>query len=223
MRRFIKDNWREALKVAVIILVMSFIAVVVSEKLKTETFQQKVEIMGLWGPVVIIFYIAASHIVVPLAGTPGTVVALSVYGLVKGWILIYLGSLISASVNFYIARVLGRKWVIRLAGKDSVRKIDKFVNVMGTKLLIMARLVGFPLYEFISYAVGFTNMSFTKYFVITATLSLISGTIISILFYYSLASPILLSILLGVIILVGVLFTSYTIWLYQRSVKDELD
>ena len=217
MNELWKENWKEVVKVVAIIVVFSFIAVIISSWLKTEIVQQKVESLGILGPLIIIIYIAASHVIAPLTGFPGTVAALSVYGLVKGWLLIYIASLISATLNFYIARILGRNWVIKLSGKDSVKKIDRFIDIMGTRLLIIARLFGSPLYEFISYAAGFTNMSFKKYFAITALVSPITGTIITVYAYWSLDSPLKLSIFLFVMILMGVIFTWYTVWLYLRT------
>lgn len=219
MKKFFKDNWKDVIKISIVIIIASYVAVVFSSWLQTDPAQEKIKNLGFWGQVVTMLYVASSHVVAPLAGTPGVVVALSAYGLFKGWLIVYLGSLLSATINFYIARIFGRKWVIRLAGKKSISKIDKFVTIMGTRVLIIARLFGFPLYEFISYAVGFTNMSFKKYFLITALVSQIPGTIITLFFYYSLSSPIALSFLLGSLILAGGLFGLYTIQLYKKTNK----
>ena len=221
MRELLKENRNEVVKVVIVVIVFSFIAVVISNWLKTEVIQKKVQSLGILGPLIIIIYITASHVIAPLAGFPGTVLALSVYGLVKGWVLIYIASLISATLNFYIARILGRVWVIKLSGKDSIKKIDRFVDIMGTRLLVIARLFGSPLYEFISYAVGFTSMSFKKYFLITALVSPIPGTIITIYAYRSLDSPLSLSIFLLVMILMGILFTWYTVRLYIKTVPKK--
>ncbi|MFC1625964.1 TVP38/TMEM64 family protein [Patescibacteria group bacterium] len=123
----------------------------------------------------------------------------------------------SAIINFYISRFLGRKWVIKLAGKDSIKRIDQLTDIMGEKLLIFARLFGFPLYEFVSYAVGFTNMSFKRYFLITATLSVIPGTLLTIWMYYSLASPLSLSVFLVTVVLIGALFSWWSVRFYLRK------
>jgi len=219
MKKLLKEHWKETVKVFLFIIIMSYIAVLASGWLQSGDVQEKVLAAGYWGPIIITLYVAASQVVAPLAGTPGIVVALSVYGFAWGWLMTYLGSLLSATINFYIARYLGRNWVIRLAGKKSISRIDKFVKIMGTRLLIMARLVGFPLYEFISYAVGFTNMSFNKYFLITAIFSLIPGTLTTLIVYRSLASPFAMSVFMGSVIIIGIIFTWYTVKLYLDSQK----
>ncbi len=220
MGKLLRNNWKEVVKVAAIILVASYIAVEVSTWLQGKIIQENISSLGILGPILIIIYMTLSHIVAPLTGTPGTVVALSLYGLGKAIIIVYIASLISAAINFYIARKLGRYWVIKLAGKDSIKRIDQITTVMGTKLLIIARIFGAPLYEFVSYAAGFTNISFKRYMLITATVSFIPGVIISYLFYNSLESSLSLSVLLGSLIGLGILFTWYVVRLYQKAAKS---
>lgn len=216
MKKLLKEHWKEIFQVTLFIFVMSFVAIRVNGWLQSDMVHEKVESTGYWGVVILVLYVAASHVIAPLAGSPGMIVALSVYGLYKGWLITYLGSLLSATINFYIARMLGREWVIKLAGKRSINKIDRFIELMGVRLLIIARLFGFSVYEFISYAVGFTNMSFKKYFLITATASLLPGTLVTIWVYNSLDSPFAFSIFLATMILTGILFTWYIVWLYTK-------
>jgi len=220
MNKLIKENWKEISKVLIAIIVVSIVTVYVSQLLKTDNVKEYIEKIGLFGPLLLILYTALSQIVAPIAGTPGNIVALSVYGFWGGWVLHFIGALISASLNFFIARYLGRNWVIKLAGKKSISKIDKFVDVMGTRLLIMARIFGFPLFDYISYAVGFTNMSFKKYFLITAFTSLFTGTLVMYLLYNSLSSAFFLTIVLGSFTLIGILFAWYMVWLYQKQLQE---
>jgi uncharacterized membrane protein YdjX (TVP38/TMEM64 family) len=48
---------------------------------------------------------------------------------------------------------------------------------MGTSLLIISRLFGFAVFELISYAAGLTTLSFRRYFVITAVISLVPNLV----------------------------------------------
>src|SRR3989344_628895 len=221
MKKAIWENWREIVKVVAMVLVLAFVAVLVSNWLKTEMAQQRIESLGIWGPAVVVLYVTASHVFAPLAGMPGVVVALSAYGPVMGWVYVYLASILSAVINFYVARKLGRKWVIRLAGKEAIKRIDRFVNIMGTRLLIVARVFGFPLYEFVSYAAGFTAIPFSKYLLVTALVSPIPGIIFTILTYYSLSSPWMIASLMGILIAIGVVFTWYTATLYLKFQKTD--
>lgn len=217
MKKVLLKNWKEIIRVMVVVFGLSFVSVMMSGWLRTDMMQEKIALLGIWGPVVVILYVTASHIFAPLAGTPGVVAALSVYGPIAGWVYVYLASILSATINFYIARSLGRVWVVRLAGKESINRIDRFVNIMGTRLLIMARLFGFPVYEFVSYAAGFTAIPFSKYLAITALVSPIPGILFTFLTYSSLGSPWMMAIVMGLLIGIGAIFTWYTAWLYLKS------
>ena len=150
------------------------------------------------------------------------IVAFAAYGLLKGWIFLYIASLISAAINFYIARTLGRKWVIKLAGRKSVEKIDRFVEIMGIKLLIIARTFGFPLFEFISYAAGFTNISFKTYMLITSLLIPIPGVIFSVFTIKALASPFGMVLLYISMFVIGTLLSWYTVKEYLKIKRGDL-
>ena len=219
MKEFIKDNSKEFLKILILVIVLSFISVIASNWLRSEIIQEKVDKLGIWGPLIVILYTIISHIVAPLAGTPGIIVTLSAFGLFKGWLYLYVASLISATINFYIARKWGRDWVIKLAGRDSINRIDQFVEIMGIRLLVIARLFGFPLYEFISYAVGFTTIPFRTYIIITALIMPIPGILFSILLYQSLTSPFILIAVMFTTIIVGILFSWYTANIYLKVNK----
>ncbi|MFC1625965.1 hypothetical protein ACFL1Q_02915 [Patescibacteria group bacterium] len=88
MKRLLKEHWREVLKIGLVVVLMSFAAVYLSSWLRTDYIRQKVQASGFLGQIIVILYITTSQVIAPLAGTPGAVVGLSVYGLYKGWLLI---------------------------------------------------------------------------------------------------------------------------------------
>ena len=75
--------------------------------------------------------------------------------------------MLSATVNFWIAKKLGRNLVAKLFGKKDMNKIDQFTEDFGVKSLIFLRIYQGHLVDFISYAYGLTSMKFTSYIVIT--------------------------------------------------------
>lgn len=138
--------------------------------------------LGIFGPLIIVCYIAISHILAPLAGTPGVVVSAALFGIYQTVFYLYIAGLISSVINFWISRKLGRKWMVRVAGRKTAVKIDEFVEVFGDKLLIISRLFGFAFFEVISYAAGLTIISFKKYFLITLIFSAVPAFIFAFLF-----------------------------------------
>ena len=163
-----KSRTKELTILVAVIILVSILIMISLPYLNSPKFTNFVKSSGSFGPLVIILFIAISQIFAPLPGSPGIIVSLAVFGWAETRIYAYIGSLISAAVNFYIARKYGRNWVKKLAGKNSMKDIDEFANVEGTEALAVSRLLGFPLFDYISYAAGLTTMSFHRYYLITA-------------------------------------------------------
>ena len=138
--------------------------------------------MGPMGPIFIVSFTAFSQIFAPLPGSPASLLSIAVYGYTTTVIFVYLGGLLSASISFYLSRRFGRKLVIKFVGQNTMNEIDDFAKAEGTEVLIISRLIGFPLFDYISYAAGLTNIPFNKYFAITAVCSVIPTLILAVLF-----------------------------------------
>jgi len=177
------------------------------DAVKIESFAKQ---LGVFGPLVVIIYIVLSHILAPIAGTPGVLVGAVLFGVPKTVFYLYVAGLISATVNFYISRKLGRKWVKKLAGEKTMQNIDEFTNVFGIKILILSRVFGFSLFEVISYVAGLTIISFKKYFLLTAVFSAIPAVIFAIVFKNAnLQSGLVLFVWVGTIIITGTIFAFF--------------
>lgn len=206
-------------KILLILILTSIFSWWVFPQITSEGFQNIVKQSGHLGPLVLIIYIVLSHVFVPLSATPVVILSYGLFGVVATSIYVYVAGLISATINFYIARKFGRVLVERLAGKKSMESIDDFATKSGNKVLIISRLFGFPIYDVISYAAGLTEISFKNYFIITAVFGAIPA-VIFLLFLkdVDLTQPRNFIILTGVVILVGVLF-AYLLKQYFKKLK----
>lgn len=167
-----KTQWYNMIFVLIALVALYFLLrYVLVPVINSDEFKVFIEEIGAWGYLIIIFYIVISHVFAPIMGTPGVLLGVSIYGLDIALTLLYIASLISSTINFYISRIYGRKWVIKLAGEKSMNKIDEFVQMEGKTILILARLFGFSFFDVISYAAGLTKMDFKTYFIITAITS----------------------------------------------------
>lgn len=153
--------------------------------LRSDEFQQFINNIGILGPAAIIIYIVISHILAPLGGAPAMIASLAIYGLIPTLIYHYIASMISATINFYISKKFGKPIVEKLAGKKTYKQIESFVQKTQKSLLIAGRLIGISFFEIISYAAGFTKVSFKKYIIITAIFSLPSYIVFSAILYKS--------------------------------------
>src|SRR3989338_6827984 len=140
----------------IILKVLGIIAViVVATKLllpdvSSPGFKSFVEGQGILGPLAIIGYTIVSHIVAPLVGSPVTFLSIALFGAVKSMLFLYIACMISACINFYISRKLGRKWVGKLAGEGTMNDIDRFLGVSGIGVLVVSRIFCFALFDIIS-------------------------------------------------------------------------
>lgn len=176
------DQIREVISILLLLaFIIAFINWVVPT-LGTAEVQNFVKKVGPLGPLIIMTYTVVGHIFAPMTGTPIVILSLALYGLFPSLVITYLAHLVSAAINFQISRQLGRKWVKKLAGQRSLKQIDDFSKVEGTDILILSRLLGFPVFEYISYAMGFTSISFTKYMRITALAHLVPSIIFMLIF-----------------------------------------
>lgn len=181
--RFLKNKkFFKLIKGLIVILV-----ILISLRLLISTFTLNhlkiyIKELGPLAPLAIIIYTIISHIFAPLSGTPAILLSFTLFGIYKTMIYLYIASLTSAVINFYISRKYGRKKVIKLVGKKTMKEIDNYLEFCGTKVLILSRLFGFAVYELISYAAGLTNIKFQKYFIITLLFGFIPNFIFIFLF-----------------------------------------
>jgi len=216
-----KEKLREIVKVLLVITILSFALRWLIPTLTSVQFKTFVEKLGYFGPLVVIFYTIISHIFVPLAGTPGILLSIAVFGLHKTMFYIYTASMVSAAVNFYISRKFGRKWVTKLAGRKTMNEIDNFVEISGIKILILARIFGFSLFEVISYAAGLTNIEFKKYFTITLIFTLIPNIIFTYLFKNTdFTSGSNLIIWIATLIVTGLIFSFFIKTYIKKRKRD---
>ena len=166
----------EVLKIAgVVVFLYILLKAILIPLIISEGFKDFTASLGFFGYFIVIGYTVLSHVFAPLAGTPGVLLGVTIYGVKTGMFLLYIASLISATINFWISKKFGRKLVTKLVGEKSMKEVDEFTSVEGKQVLIISRLFGFPIFEFISYAAGLTNISFKDYFIITAIASIFTN------------------------------------------------
>lgn len=128
---------------------------------------------GWFGPLLIGLFLLLTQVFAPLSGTPVMIVGIKLYGYPQTMALLYGSCLVSAILNFWIARRYGRNLVKKLVGEKALKSIDELSQLNERVLLISSRIFGYSFFDLISYAMGLTKISFKKYFVYTASLTLI--------------------------------------------------
>jgi uncharacterized membrane protein YdjX (TVP38/TMEM64 family) len=139
-------------------------------------FREWVAGLGAWAPLVFILgYAVAAVAFVP--GSPFTLAAGAVFGLVRGTIYAFLGASLGATAAFLVARYAARGWVERrLAGHPRLSALDRAVGREGGRLVVLVRLSpAFP-FNLLNYALGLTRVRLPAY--LLACFAMLPGTLL---------------------------------------------
>ena len=129
---------------------------------------------GIWGPVVFaLVYAAGVCLFIP--GTLLTTLGGAIFGPYRGFLYVWAGAMLGASIAFWIGRTLGRDLAASLVG-DRLKKYDEAIERNGFATTLYLRLVYFP-FTPMNFGMGLTRVRFRDYFFGTA-LGIIVGVFI---------------------------------------------
>jgi uncharacterized membrane protein YdjX (TVP38/TMEM64 family) len=176
MNNLKKSIW---LKIGIIVLIFSiyFFVKPVQNTIKQMIFllgMLDVEVIkgyilsfGIWAPIISFILMILQSVAAPLPAFLITFANAGLFGWVKGAILSWSSAMAGAVLCFYIARFFGRDAVEKLTSKFALEEVDKFFEKHGKYAILIARLLPFISFDIVSYAAGFTSMSFWSFFLAT--------------------------------------------------------
>jgi uncharacterized membrane protein YdjX (TVP38/TMEM64 family) len=133
---------------------------------------------GIWAPVVSLLLMLLQAVVAPLPSFAVTAANGMVFGPLWGGLLSWIGALGGAATSFYIGRLFRKKAADELLAKRDLRGyVERISGKYGFRVLIIARLVPFISFDFISYAAGLSYISGSSFLLATG-LGMIPGTIL---------------------------------------------
>jgi len=174
------DHRKKAVTKAIILLAFIVAAILlvrftpVTEFLTAETLGQSLEAAGFWAPLIFIIIYAAG-VCLFLPGTLLTGLGAAIFGAYWGFLYVWFGAMIGASIAFWIGRTLGREFAASLIG-NKLKKYDDAIERNGFATVLYLRLVYFP-FTPMNFGMGLTKVNFRDYFFGTG-LGIIVGTFI---------------------------------------------
>lgn len=119
-------------------------------------------------PVLYVAVRASAIIFPPLPGTAIDLVGLGLYGWLKGFIYSEIGVMAGSMISFYLARIFREPLVAKFT---PVRKFNSWHNgLSGRKQfwgLVGLRIFSNPLFDYVGYLAGLSQMSAAKFFIAT--------------------------------------------------------
>ncbi|MCK5506865.1 MAG: TVP38/TMEM64 family protein [Thermodesulfovibrionia bacterium] len=135
-------------------------------------------ISGLGSVAPLIF--TAIYILACVLLLPGAILTLGagvVFGVVKGSIVVSIGSTLGATCAFLVGRYLARGWVSgKISGNEKFKAVDEAVAREGWKIVLLTRLSPVFPFNLLNYAFGLTKVSLKQYF-LASWIGMIPGTI----------------------------------------------
>jgi len=135
-----------------------------------------IQTLGPAAPAILVLvYVVACVLLVP--GTIITLGAGFLFGLVEGYAVVAVGSVVGSTAAFLIGRTVARNWMSeRVKDKPKFKAIDEAVGRRGLYIVFLTRLS--PLFPFtlINYFYGITAVSLRDY-VLASWVGMIPGTL----------------------------------------------
>jgi len=157
----------------VIAIILLFKYTSIRSYINATKLQEFIQSFGFWAPLVYIVIYA----IAPILMFPGSILSLAgglAFGPLWGTAYTALGATIGACGAFWVARIMGRGFVEKLA-KGKSKTFDDSAAEHGLQIILLLRLV--PLFPFnaLNYAAGLSKIKFKDYFIGTL-IGIIPGT-----------------------------------------------
>ena len=126
---------------------------------------ERIEEMGVWGPVVFVCAYAAATV----AFAPGSILTLAggaIFGIARGTAIVFVGATTGAALAFLVARYLARSAIeSKVADYPRFAAIDSAIGEQGRKIVFLLRLSPVFPFNLLNYALGLTRVRFADYLV----------------------------------------------------------
>jgi uncharacterized membrane protein YdjX (TVP38/TMEM64 family) len=137
-----------------------------------------VESFQAGGPPILFAAMIVQALAIPIPSELVLICGGAAFGLLSGWLVGALGSVVAAFVAFYISRKGGRSVAMRFVGERGIEFADNWFNHWGVWAVLLGRITPFIPFDVISYSAGLTQMKFRSFIVPT-----VIGTLPRAFFY----------------------------------------
>ena len=145
----------------------------------TNSLKEWVGKAGVWGPLVFILLKISTLVIAPLSGGPLYPTVGLLFGFWPGILYVIIGDIIGTSIDFYVARILGRKWVEKFISNKEEGILAQIINhVSDGKGFLHACMTCFALPELLSYGAGLSRLSYKKFILISPPFLVIPSIIL---------------------------------------------
>lgn len=121
---------------------------------------------GLWFIAVYIVAQTLSIVIPPIGGLVFQLAAISILGPLQGIVIGYLVTTPALCINFFLARRFGRPLVLRVLGKEGMKKLDDVFRDAGVGTLLILKVLQGGYFDYIAYAAGLSKISWKEFLLV---------------------------------------------------------
>ena len=164
---------------AVFLLVVgASVGLLIFPELIYQALRWVIESFQAGGPPILFVAMIVQALAIPIPSEFVLICGGAAFGLLSGWLVGALGSVVAAFIGFYVSRKGGRSVAIRFVGDRGIEFADNWFNRWGVWAVLLGRIAPFIPFDVISYSAGLTQMKFRSFFVPT-----VIGTLPRAFFY----------------------------------------
>ncbi len=195
--------------ITIVIVAIKFESIITSS-------QKIISEAGIFGPIIFIILKASTYVLAPITGESIKVLAGMMFGFWEGIIFTSIGDLIGGSINFWIARAFGLRALAKFISLKSIVKIKRFTrHISNWRILLFYRVFLSAVYDFISYAAGFSKISYIHYVIVSLIGGLASTTL-----WVAFGSTLRENRNVALIILIIIIMLFILVWRFRNVFKE---
>jgi uncharacterized membrane protein YdjX (TVP38/TMEM64 family) len=131
-----------------------------------EKLRAWIESLGVWGPLMFLAVQLAQIVIAPIPGNLVGIVGGAMFGLWWGFLLSAIGTILGATLAFWLARWLGARWVIKLIGEKNYRKYEKAFEGRISWTLVIIFLIPFFPDDILCILAGLSPLAYPRFLVL---------------------------------------------------------
>lgn len=131
-------------------------------------FKRLILSWGVAAPLMSILLMILQAVIAPLPAFLITASNGLIFGVYWGTVISWVGAMLGAFVSFMISRLFFETFAKRLLGeKKSMKYLDRISSKYGFKVVLIARLLPFISFDFVSYVAGLSTIKIRSFLLAT--------------------------------------------------------
>ncbi|AEJ39298.1 hypothetical protein TPY_1108 [Sulfobacillus acidophilus TPY] len=180
----------------------------------SDALQDLTVALGPWGPLLLILALAAHSVAFVFPMEIPTLAAFSLYGPLNGLAIVWVGSMLAATISYLIGKWLGPPVLKRWEANPRVAQLTRAIGHLNPLALILLRWISFIPFDVLNMMFGAFNVPLGR-FLWTTAVGVLATNVVMAFLYHSAVHAHWTELVTGAVLVLG---AGWLIWWWnQRS------